>query len=393
MWPINLRPNFFRPSGVRRSTTSQNISASMGRQVIRPHRFWDFHIPRETWDHQSRISYPDDVALVGQHIRHEALRTWISIPDANLPSPWSCNWAQWRLWKEPHPVEVELAVRYGLSDRPLTGIVFNMFDDHSTVFACASSGKFYLYEDGYDDRYEFETLRLSAFDGVFPTVEAFFDDADWNLLQEVGAPAAENIDAGGVVEQRYLSPHKFPAIRMERLRVAADQPYPSRTLWDTCPPKGTFMHKPRVFNRRMPKRLPPAGATWPRIPDAQLPAPWSCAWEEYIHCSNWYNGNNDDPQALLEDMYGVANLVPAMFVPLGNYRGDTVLSTTGGAGTYYLWWNEVRAEGLAEWEGDLQRFEGTYANLEEFIHRADWNRLETLPWRSWDEIENLPPRS
>jgi len=55
----------------------------------------------------------------------------------------------------------------------------------------------------------------------------------------------------------------------------------------------------------------------------------------------------------------------------------------GGAGTYYVWYNENRnQEGpWGPWAGDMQRFEGVYASLEHFVRTADWNRLEGVPYR------------
>ncbi|KAJ7176963.1 hypothetical protein C8R46DRAFT_1188637 [Mycena filopes] len=208
---------------------------------ILPHRFWNFHVPKETWDYRVRRGkYRDDV--VRSHDRAVALRTWLrSIFDAKLPSPWSCNWALWPHWSTARPLEAELAVRYALSDRPLTVIVFNAFDKHSTVFACAASRKFYLYEKPYWAARE----RVSAFMGFFPTVEAFFEEADWNMLQEV-CPETGDVDAElpSLVD---LSPHKFPSIQIQNLRVAANEPYPKRTLWDMCPPKVVL-----VFNEFNP---------------------------------------------------------------------------------------------------------------------------------------------
>ncbi|KAJ7174550.1 hypothetical protein C8R46DRAFT_1252188 [Mycena filopes] len=329
---------------------------SIGPQ-IRPHRSWDFHIPKETWDTQFRTHlHPTCVAWNRDHglIRDNAVRTWISIPDVNLPSPWSCKWEEWRHWRL-HPLDFDLA----------------MLDNNSTVFACASSGKFYLYGYDYVQDPEFGDPRLFVFDGVFPTVEAFFDDADWNLLKELDS-VAEDTDRQDLTPYS-REPYKFPPIRMERLRVAANEPYPRRTLWDTCPPEGAFMHRPRnleQFGEWGP--LSPRSATWPRIPDTRLPAPWSCA--------NKSSAYDSQPWVLQHD-YGIGynNLVRAIFVPdMEEYRGDIVLSAPGGVGTYYLWWSESHIARVELWEGDLQRFHGTYASLEDFIHRADWNRLETI---------------
>ncbi|KAJ7165845.1 hypothetical protein C8R46DRAFT_291045 [Mycena filopes] len=398
MWSINLRPisNSFCPTGIRiirhkaPSHRPRTILTTMGPQIP-PHRFWDFHIPKEAWDHQYRMPrHPISVAWVRDHgLIRDAVRTWMSIPDANLPSPWTRNWAHWAYWLQRRPFEVDLAARYGLTDRPLTGIIYSMFDKHSTVFASASSGKFYLYSHDFRDE-RFLDPRFFVFDGVFPTVEAFFDDADWNLLKEL-YPVAGNIDADLTAFSG--APHQFPPIRTERLRVAANEPYPRRTLWDTCPPEGAFRHRPRNLDPGewlcdKLGSLHPKSTTWPHIPDAQLPAPWSCAWEGHRDFTHWYNSDycsicdEESPPAMLQNEYGVGeDLVPAMFVRDGEIRGDMVLSAPGGAGTYYLWWGEERhANRPTGGEGALHRFHGTYADLEDFIRRADWNRLETIPF-------------
>ncbi|KAJ7174401.1 hypothetical protein C8R46DRAFT_1080815 [Mycena filopes] len=405
MWPINLRPisNNFRPTGIRmirhKAPTRYRprsilTTSTMGPQIP-PHRFWDFHTPKEAWDHQYRMPrHPISVAWVRDHgLIRDAVRTWIAIPDANLPSPWTCNWAEWAYWLERRPFEVHLAVRYGLTDRPLTGIIYSMFDKHSTVFASASSGKFYLYSHDFRDE-RFLDPRFFVFDGVFPT--AFFDDADWNLLKELH-PVAGNTHADLTTFSG--APHKFPPIRKECLRVAANEPYPRRTLWDTCPPEGAFRHRPRNLDPgRRPchelESLHPKSTIWPHIPDAQLPEPWSCAWEGYIEFTHWYRDycsscDEEAPPAMLQNVYGVGgDLVPAMFVRDGEPRGDIVLSAPGGAGTYYLWWGEERVTNSrpTHGEGDLYRFHGTYADLEDFIRRADWNRLETIPPKPDEEI-------
>ncbi|KAJ7464446.1 hypothetical protein FB451DRAFT_1403124 [Mycena latifolia] len=171
----------------------------------------------------------------------------------------------------------------------------------------------------------------------------------------------------------------LPLISIKSLRVAADEPYTRRTLWEMCPPHGTFMYQPRIFDPGWDEREFAASSRvhgWPRIPDTQFPEPWSCDWTQYPHCGDWYDSFG--PQETVESMHprDLVGLVPAMFVPPGPDLGDTVLCPPGGAGTYYLWWNDRRASEQAPWEGDMQRFVGVYASLEHFVRTADWNRLE-----------------
>ncbi|KAJ7027540.1 hypothetical protein C8F04DRAFT_1122331 [Mycena alexandri] len=91
------------------------FSAAVSLPVRRPRRFWDFHVPEGAWNYRPRHN-----------------------------KPWTCNWRRWPYSAaafELQPLETTLAARYALSDAPLTPV---MFDFCSTVFACASTGKYYL---------------------------------------------------------------------------------------------------------------------------------------------------------------------------------------------------------------------------------------------------------
>lgn len=85
------------------------------------------------------------------------------------------------------------------------------------------------------------------------------------------------------------------------------------------------------------------------------------------------------------ETYGpeLRGFVPALYVPTDPYRGDTVMCPPGGAGTYYVWYNENRDHSgpWGPWTGNMQRFEGVYASLEHFVRMADWNRLEGVAYR------------
>ncbi|KAJ7083248.1 hypothetical protein C8R44DRAFT_894584 [Mycena epipterygia] len=348
--------------------------------IRRPRRFWDFHIPMATWDYKGRISHPPQ-KTTRLNERDTAACEWVSIPDANLPGPWTCDWASWPWWKNATALEAALAVQYAISNAPLTPIVFSSFDG-STVFACAPTRRFYLYYPPciWEPRPD-ETMY--AFEGVFSSVDTFIEEADWNRVEKV--ERACEVDPVTLPTVRPGST-TLPLISGKGFRVAATEQYPRRTLWDMFPPLGTFMYQPRWYCEKPHATLDELEIEsrhrvreWPRIPDAQLPAPWSCDWTQMVEGSKWY----DKTQGEAVRYYGSAlgGFVPALFHPLGNlgWREDIVLSPPGGAGTYYLWWNECRRD-WGPWNGEMERFEGVYASVEHFIRTADWNRLEWVPW-------------
>lgn len=128
---------------------------------------------------------------------------------------------------------------------------------------------------------------------------------------------------------------------------------------------------------------------WPRIPDTQLPEPWSCDWSSFAGSLNWY----DVQQEIILKQYGreLAGFVPALYVPWCHCIGHTVLSPPGGAGTYHVLYHEtpdrdgylgIGGAYYSSWMGNMHRFEGAYASLEHFVRTADWNRLEAVPYRS-----------
>ncbi|KAJ7610302.1 hypothetical protein DFH06DRAFT_1485645 [Mycena polygramma] len=149
------------------------------------------------------------------------------------------------------------------------------------------------------------------------------------------------------------------------------------TIWDVYPRKGTRGYEPRCLQpRRCPIRPGPQSARalreWPRIPDAHLPEPWSCNWASWDWIEDWYPDEeycayDDGYQANLLRWYGVADLEPVMFVPMGVDRGPMILSA---GGTYYFFNHDI--------DGCLKRFEGKYATAEDFIQNADWNSLELM---------------
>ncbi|KAJ7451976.1 hypothetical protein FB451DRAFT_1186018 [Mycena latifolia] len=329
--------------------------------------------PRATWDWRPRIlSRPAETTR--PHERNVATLTWVSIPDANLPGAWTCNWACWPYWENELPLEATLAERYALSDEPLAPVMFETLYD-STVFACPATRKFYLYSRrcGWTER---EEEIVYAFDGVFPSVEAFIEEADWNHMEQVLPRTGEDTMTAGL---RSASNAKLPLIGERGFRVAAEEPY--RIYSPSV--QGTFMYVPRIhegYYRRLDEDSPAHG--WQHIPDVQLPEPWSCKWNEYIATNDWCWGNNIQETAELAYGRDLRAIVPALFVPHDPWRGDTVVCPPGGAGTYYLWWHENRRDN-GEWgpfTGSMQRFQGVYASLEHFIRTADWNKLEGVPY-------------
>jgi hypothetical protein len=96
------------------------------------------------------------------------------------------------------------------------------------------------------------------------------------------------------------------------------------------PKQGTFGYTPRGLDYTCgnPDRV----SDWPRIPDSELPEPWSCEWDAFSDSFNWY----EEPYDQVEQGE-LAGFVPAVFEPQDPHRGDTVLCPPGGAGTYYLW--------------------------------------------------------
>ncbi|KAJ7675527.1 hypothetical protein B0H17DRAFT_1334572 [Mycena rosella] len=105
------------------------------------------------------------------HEQALAVREWVSIPDVNLPGPWTCNWACWPFWTHPRPLEVELAARYALGRR-------------------SRQRQFYLYYQPLPAVRMPPPVTLVVFEGVFQSVEAFIEGADWNRVQEL-APVRE----------------------------------------------------------------------------------------------------------------------------------------------------------------------------------------------------------
>ncbi|KAJ7675521.1 hypothetical protein B0H17DRAFT_1207562 [Mycena rosella] len=307
-----------------------------------------------TWDWLPRSSMRP-TKTPRPHEQALAVREWVSIPDANLPGPWTCNWACWPFWTHPCPLEVELAARYALG-APLAPVMFSSFDA-TTVFACAARRHFYLYYQPLPSVRTPPPVTLVVFEGLFPSVEAFIEGADWNRVQEL------------TPSRSWTFPRtcQFPLVSSGgKFRVAEDEPYPKRTLWDMCPPPGTYGYTPRTFDAVQNPKL-------------SLDSTASASGRARLKRNSLSRGRCQVEQYRLRAR--LHGLIPAMFVPLGPWRGDTVLCPPGGAGTYYLYWNEIRRTGeeWGEWDGEMYKFDGLYASVAHFVRVADWNRLEKIP--------------
>jgi hypothetical protein len=87
-------------------------------------------------------------------------------------------------WTSSQPLEATLSTHYALSDAPLTPVMFDSSDPKpATVFACATTGKIYRY---YGPSFLYRRRKtVDAFEGKFPSVEAFIEQADWNRVERI----------------------------------------------------------------------------------------------------------------------------------------------------------------------------------------------------------------
>ncbi|KAJ7151203.1 hypothetical protein C8R46DRAFT_1358097 [Mycena filopes] len=340
----------------------------------RPRYLWDFHIPKNSWGYWHREEWLKPPA---NNYCQDRARNWVSIPDANLPHPWTCDWARWPHWAADsaefrfRPLEGTLAASYALSDAPLTPVMFNYV---YKVFGCAGSGKFYLYR-AVELPSEEQLGPVDAFHGVFSSVDAFIEQADWNSVERLKLVSGETIVAPTASP---IAP-ALPLVNLHGFRVAAQEPYQKRTLMDLSPPPGTLGYLPRTSSRwRFPTDKYPRVSEWPRRPDSALPEPWTSDWELFPGVYEWYSERQLD----LEEAFGrpLVGYIPALFREDDGGRGDTVLCPPGGAGTYYLWASDLAIECYSfPSVREMQRFRGVFASVEHFIRVADWNTLEEVP--------------
>ncbi|KAJ7238750.1 hypothetical protein B0H12DRAFT_89040 [Mycena haematopus] len=277
-----------------------------------PRRFWDLHVPKvrplhvpfllplliqpcaqPTWDFRPRLR-------LGKTRRIDTHRTrnWGSIPDANLPEPWSCDWAHWPSLPDLPRVETVLPMRYKISDEPLLHIMFGcgygwVLDGRRvTILACPATTTFYMYrapDELGDPGYQAE--EMWRFEGVFPSVGAFIEMADWNRVEKIGG----DIDDKSAV--RFVSKNIDPKFLATDGRVAANEPYSRRTFWDMYRPPRDFEGCVRAKGDSLDRAL----REWPHIPDSELAQPWSCQWEFFVETEKWYGYDVSEAKLLVEE--------------------------------------------------------------------------------------------
>jgi hypothetical protein len=94
-----------------------------------------------------------------------------------------------------------LPTRFALGNEFLHPVMFNSFD-HATVFARGKTGTFYLYHpDSHENSEDDGREILYAFVGVFSSVEAFIEEADWNQMQQIQEPAGRILGEPNVYAQ------------------------------------------------------------------------------------------------------------------------------------------------------------------------------------------------
>ncbi|KAJ7134245.1 hypothetical protein C8R44DRAFT_869911 [Mycena epipterygia] len=298
-----------------------------------------------------------------------ALHRCFFIPDTQLPEPWSCNWEVWHGWKWQLPLLYQVERWFNLPD-PLNAIMFRTVD-YTTIFE--SRGVFYLY-----DAFMGISPRMFRFVGCFSSVEDFIESADWNEMQRLEyEPLA---GAGPTTTNCQVT---FPRSSGGGFRTAVDQPYQKRTLWDMAPSRGSWEYQPRFMAERgcdTDAEIDIALRKWGSVPDEQLPEPWSCNWARWGHVGEWFEQPFDlGCEKDLQERYGVAGLVPVMFISYGYDRGPMILSADD---IYYLY-----NHSMDDW---LMRFDGTYTSVQDFIENGDWNRMkimDALPLEDFEEEE------
>ncbi|KAJ7905971.1 hypothetical protein B0H13DRAFT_2022238 [Mycena leptocephala] len=170
----------------------QNLRCSSGlasTPVIRPRRFWDLHVPKTTWDYRAR----QHLQRGGTKSDLKRARDWVSIPEKNLPEPWTCDWARWPLLENRLPVDAVLPMRYAIGEEPLLPIMFA--SDNGAALDIRRTNTFYLYRAPSQVADPgFEAEGMWRFDGVFSSVRAFIDKADWNRVEKIEARNDEDED-------------------------------------------------------------------------------------------------------------------------------------------------------------------------------------------------------
>ncbi|KAJ6541884.1 hypothetical protein B0H19DRAFT_328098 [Mycena capillaripes] len=115
--------------------------------------------PKGSWGYEARILYQRPNS--GEDV-DEALSEWGSIPDNQLPEPWSCSWAHW-----------------GYIDSWLEEIMFWSYGDGGHGPMVVSTGGVYYFYGHELDRW------FMRFDGIYASDEEFVENGDWNRLKYV----------------------------------------------------------------------------------------------------------------------------------------------------------------------------------------------------------------
>jgi hypothetical protein len=101
----------------------------------------------------------------------------------------------------------------------------------TTVFACATTGKFYLYYGQWASTTQPE--EVYAFEGAFPSVEAFIEQADWNRMEQMKLPGwVDNkpsskkpiLPQPSTEATANIAPSTLPLTSKSGFRVAAHEP-------------------------------------------------------------------------------------------------------------------------------------------------------------------------
>ncbi|KAJ7652089.1 hypothetical protein DFH06DRAFT_541188 [Mycena polygramma] len=143
-----------------------------------PEGTWGFQ-DRERWNRRRR-----------SQSEMEHTTTWPSIPDEQLPAPFSCNWhifdptREWyymNCFTSPRRFEDVMLERWGVPD--LTPVMFMQMSRDDTahfVPAVLRSGDTYYMWMMEDEVYPW----LRKFEGEYVSVEDFMENGDWNQLSE-----------------------------------------------------------------------------------------------------------------------------------------------------------------------------------------------------------------
>ncbi|KAJ7263920.1 ankyrin repeat-containing domain protein [Mycena rebaudengoi] len=334
---------------------SQGIVSEVS-HPIRSAAHADFGILKEHMGFPPPHEFEMAISGVRFHARDLAIRDWVTIPNAKqgCPSPRRATGLAGPL-EESGPTR---GPGNALRPRQRASESYNV-----QLVRQYNGFRLYLYEK--PRKYEEIEKGLCEFAGEFSSVEAFIEEADWNEVEQVKSTGDIVGISGSSLEWRHET--GLPPQICHISKTPIDEQHarvPSRRRGAI----GTFMYHP-------PNGTPNIGSTNPAIPSAT-------SGHTSSTCTS-LNRGPEDSQEFVRLQYGcdLAGLVPAMYVPLHVYRGDTV--TTGGAGTYYLWCNEFRQNVIPSlpWTGDMQRFDENYASLEHFVRMADCNRLDAVQYK------------